>query len=248
MSPRRATDTADVERHRGRIAGLAALASVASWLAALGLANAAGSHGTAINPGAAVGAPTPLDRARQLLDFHAGVAEQGLAAAFRCAGLILSAAVGIYLYQLVRARRPDASRWMVWSVLGGATLVAGATVFGYFALDHVAATFVSSGLRTTARAQHLIDTSGALRAAAVFDVASRVAFAFWLGLASLEMMRVGLLDRFLGYWGLGACGALALLSIGDAMFIGWLASVGLLALGYWPGGRPEAWRAVPIGG
>jgi hypothetical protein len=62
------------------------------------------------------------------------------------------------------------------------------------------------------------------------------------------MMRVGLLDRFLGYWGLGACGALALLSIGDAMFIGWLASVGLLALGYWPGGRPEAWRAVPIGG
>ena len=41
-----------------------------------------------------------------------------------------------------------------------------------------------------------------------------------LGLASLEMMRVGLLDRFLCYWGFGACGALVLLPIGDALFIG----------------------------
>jgi hypothetical protein len=159
---------------------------------------------------------------------------------------MLTAAVGIYVYQLVRARRPGLSRWMLWSALVGAGLVAGATVFGYFALDHVATAFVSSGARTTARAQHLIDRSGTLRAAAIFDLVSRVAFAFWLGLASLEMMRVGLLDRFLCYWGFGACGALVLLPIGDALFIGWLGSIGVLALGYWPGGRPEAWRAIQI--
>jgi hypothetical protein len=246
LTPRRATKILDAERGWGRIAGLAALASVASWVAALGLVNAAGGRGSAINPSGSLGAPTPLDRARQLLDFHAGVTDQILATACRCAGLILSAAVGVYLYQLVRARRPNLSRWMLGSALVGATLVAGATVFGYFALDHVATTFVSSGARTTARAKHLIHTSDALRAAAVFDLASRVAFAFWIGLASLEMMRVGLLDRFLCYWGFGACGALVLLPIGDALFIGWLGSIGVLALGYWPGGRPEAWRTIPI--
>jgi hypothetical protein len=246
VTQRPVTQLLDVERGRGRIAGLAALASVASWLAALELANAAGGRGSAINPDASLGQPTPLNRARELLDFHAGVTDQALATTFRCAGLMLSAAVGIHLYQLVRARQPDVSRWMLGSALVGATLVAGATVFGYFALDHVATAFVSSGVRTTARAQHLIDTSGTLRVAAVLDLVSRVAFAFWIGLASLEMMRVGLLDRFLCYWGFGACGALVLLPVGDALFIGWLGSVGVLALGYWPGGRPAAWRAIPV--
>ena len=61
------------------------------------------------------------------------------------------------------------------------------------------------------------------------------------------MMRAALLDRFLAYWGFGACGALVLLPVGDAMFIGWLGSVGIMALGYWPGGRPAAWaRAYPL--
>lgn len=238
----------DTERGRGRIAGLAALAGVASWLVALEFANATGGQGSPINPGASLGQPTPLNRARELVDFHAGLSDQALATTFRCAGLMLSAAVGVYLYQLVRARRPDLSRWMVGSALVGGTLVAGATLFGYFALGHVATGFVSSGPRTAARAQHLIETSGTLRAAAVFDLVSRVAFALWLGVASLQMMRVGLIDRFLGYWGFGACGAIVLLPIGDAMFIGWLGSIGMLALGYWPGGRPEAWRTIPIPG
>jgi hypothetical protein len=240
------TGALDAERRRGRIAGLAALGSVACWLGALGLANAAGGPGSAINPGAASGQPTPLNRAQQLLDFHAGLGDQALATTLRCVGLVLTAAVGVYLYSIVHARRPDTSRWMLGTALAGAALVAAATVFGYFALSHVATVFVSSGARTSARAQHLINASGALHAAAVFDLVSRVAFAFWLGLASLEMMRVGLLDRFLGYWGFGACAALVLLPIGDAMFIGWLGSVGILSLGYWPGGRPEAWRTIPI--
>jgi hypothetical protein len=63
-------------------------------------------------------------------------------------------------------------------------------------------------------------------------------------MASIQAMRVGLLTRFLGYWGVGAGGALVLLPIGDAMFIGWLASIGILSLGYWPGGRPPAWQST----
>jgi hypothetical protein len=243
LSPRQASRVLHAERARGRVAGVAALASVASWLAAIGLVNAAGGRG----PGASASlGSASLDRARELLDFHRGATDQVLATTFRCAGLLLTAGVGIYLYQLVRARRPGLSRWMLWSAVLGGTLVAGATVFGYFALDQVATTFVSSGAHTRGRAEHLIHTAATLHAAAVFDLASRAAFALWLGVASLEMMRVGLLDRFLCYWGFGACGALVLLPVGDALFIGWLGSIGILALGYWPGGRPEAWRTIPI--
>jgi hypothetical protein len=137
---------------------------------------------------------------------------------------------------------------MLWSAVGGATLVAAATVFGFVALKDVADQFVASGARTTARAQHLIDGSGMLHAAAVFDLLSRIAFAFWVAVASLEMMRVVLLDRFLGYWGFVAAVALVLLPIGDAMFIGWLGSIGILALGYWPGGRPAGWSNRPATG
>jgi hypothetical protein len=236
----------DTERFHGRIAGMAALGSVGCWLGALALANAAGGQGTPVNPGAAVGQPTPLNRAGQLLSFHAGQGDQAIATTLRCAGLALTAAVAVYLYSIARARRHEVSPWMLRAALAGAAVVIASTVFGYFALGHVANEFVSYGARTTSRAQHLINLSEPLQAAAVFDVVSRLVFAFWIGLASFELMRTGLLDRFLGYWGFGACAALVLLPIGDAMFIGWLGSVGFLALGYWPGGRPEAWRTIPI--
>lgn len=231
---------------RDRIAGLTALASVACWLGALQFANAGDDAGQAISPGAAVGQPAPIDRARELLDFHASASDQALATMLRCLGLMLTAAVGLYLYSIVRARRPDLSRRLLWSALIGAAFVAGASVFGYVALGQVATAFVASGARTTARAQHLLDGSSMLSAAAIFDLSSRAVFACWIGLASLEMMRVGLLERFLAYWGFGACIALVLLPIGDAMFIGWLGSIGVLALGYWPGGRPEAWRTTAV--
>jgi hypothetical protein len=229
---------------KGRLGGIAALGSVAAWLLALQFANAKGGSGPNVLSGPN-GRFAPIDRAHQLLTFHAGQSDQALATGFRCVGLLLTAAVGVYLYSLVRARKPEVSRRMLWSALIGAVLVAGATVFGYFALRDVADTFVASGARTTARAKHLIDGSGTLHTAAVFDLLSRIVFAAWVGVASLELMRVELLDRFLGYWGFGACVALVLLPIGDAMFIGWLGSIGIMALGYWPGGRPAGWQSAP---
>jgi hypothetical protein len=126
--------------------------------------------------------------------------------------------------------------------------VGGATVFGYFALRDVADTFVASGPRTVARATHLMDGSGPLRAAAVFDLLSRIVFAGWVALTSLWMLRAELLDSFLAYWGFGACICLVLLPIGDAMFIGWIGSIGVIALGYWPGGRPAGWQPRPATG
>ena len=235
---------ASPKRLRARLAGLGALASVASWLVALELANAHSAAGSVV-----IGTPTgqlpKIDRAHQLLSFHTGLRDQALATGFRCLGLLLTAAVGAYLYTVVRSRKDEVNRLMLWGAVGAALAVGAATVFGYFALREVADTFVASGARTVARAQHLTDDSGKLHAAAVFDLLSRIAFAVWVGVASLEMMRADLLDRFLAYWGFGACISLVLLPIGDAMFIGWLGSIGVIALGYWPGGRPAGWQQSP---
>jgi hypothetical protein len=226
-------------RCNGRLAGAAALGSVACWVAALGFANATGGM---INPGASVGQPTALNRAAELTDFHRGRVDQTVAVGLRCAGLLLAAAVVIYLYAIVRDRRPQVSRrWMLGPGLAGALLIALATVFGYLALAHVSDVFTAGAVRTASHARHLIDASSALRAAAAFDLVSRLVFALWIAIVSLQMLRADLLDRFLAYWGFGACGALALLPIGDAMFIAWLGSIGIIALGYWPGGRPKAW-------
>jgi hypothetical protein len=231
------------EQSRGRLAGGAALASVGCWVGALAFANATGGE---INRGASIGQPTALNRATQLTDFHRGRGDQLVATCLRCAGLLLAAVVVVYLYRLVSARRPQVSRrWMLGTGLGGALLIGGSTVFGYFALAHVSAVFAAGAVHTQVHAHHLIDGSGALKLAAVFDLGSRLVLALWIAIVSLEMMRAELLDRFLAYWGFGACGALALLPIGDAMFIAWLGSIGVIALGYWPGGRPAAW-SLPV--
>jgi hypothetical protein len=241
MSAQSLPSRLDIERRRGQIAGVAALVSVFSvWgtvIFANSVSRAPGTPGAGTDRG-------DFDRARQLTDFHKGLSDQTIAMVLRCGGLLLTIGVGVYLYSMIRSRNPGVRRLILWSAIAGPVVVVGATVFGFFALRDVADTFVSSGAQTSARARHLANDSGFLQAAGVFDLLSRIVFAVWLGMTSLEAMRVGLLTRFLGYWGIGAAGALVLLPVGDAMFIGWLASIGILALGYWPGGRPPAWQST----
>jgi hypothetical protein len=232
----------EAERRRGRVVGVAALLSVFTVWGTVFFANS-----TTVRPVGGPGArvdEAAFDRAKQLVDFHTGLRDQAIAAGLRCVGLLLTIAVGAHLYSMVRARNPSVSRRLLWVAVASPVLVAASTIFGFFALRDVADAFVSSGPRTTDRARDLANDSGILKTAAVFDLLSRVAFGFWVGMTSIQAMRVGLLTRFLGYWGVGAGGALVLLPIGDAMFIGWLASIGILSLGYWPGGRPPAWRST----
>ncbi|MDX6684232.1 MAG: hypothetical protein QOF86_360 [Baekduia sp.] len=236
------SDTLELERRRGRVVGVVALLSVFTVWATVIFANSNTVRATS-GPGARVDEKA-FDRAKQLVDFHNGLGDQAIAAGLRCAGLLLTIVVGVYLYSMVRTRNPSVSRRLLWVAVASPVLVAAATIFGFFALRDVADAFVSSGPRSSDRARELANNSGTLKTAGAFDLLSRVAFGFWVGLASLQAMRVGLLTRFLGYWGAGAGGALVLLPVGDAMFIGWLASIGILSLGYWPGGRPPAWQST----
>jgi hypothetical protein len=227
------------ERRAGRYAGTVALASVASMCAALVVANTSSGRRTPI--GANPVGDSPLSRLTEIQDFHSSPTAQAVAMVLRCAGLVLAIGVGLFLYWLIRRRGAPAGRLLLSTVIAGPVLVAAATVFGYFALKDVVDVFYASGPHTAARASQLIDDANRLKVAGVLDFTTRIVFAVWIAIASYHLMKLGLLTAFLGYFGLGAALALVLIPIGDAMYIGWMASLGFLAWGYWPGGRPEAW-------
>lgn len=237
---------ADAERRAGRRGGAAALASVAASLAALVAANAASSGGRLAQPGTGGAGTDRVEQRRQLLDFASHLGGQATAAGLRGVGIALSVPVGLYLLWLIRRRGGTPPGWVRWPLFVGPVLIVAATLFGFLALKHVSDEFVGSGARTVARAHQLRSDSGTLKAAGLFDVGSRVVFAVWVGVVALHAMRVGLLTSFLGYWGVAAAFCLGLqVPIGDAMYLSWLLSMGILALGYWPGGRPEAWERRP---
>lgn len=229
------------ERRAGRRAGLAAFASVAASVAGLVVANSA-SDAPLTEPGSGRVDQLDTERREQLLDFAASPDAQAVAVGLRSVGALLCIAVGFYLLWLVRRRGAGPPSWVRGCVVAGPVLLVAATVFGYVAFKEVADAYVASGPRTPARAAALIEDDSLLRLAGFFDLASRIVFGLWVGLLSSAAMKVGLLTSFLGYWGIAAAGALVILPIGDAMFIGWLVSIGFLAVGYWPGGRPAAWN------
>jgi hypothetical protein len=242
MSPRLAvTDDAITERTAGRRAGVMAFGSVAATIGALIAANSATTT-TLAEPGGAGVDRDDADRRDQLVEFAASTDAQTIAVALRAVGVLLCIGVGLYLLWLVRRRGSTIGDAVKLPIVAGPVLVVIGTVFGYVAFKDVAETFVASGPQTAARAVDLIDDDSTLQAAGLVDLVARVVFAAWVGILSLQAMRVGLLTSFLGYWGVAAAGALVVLPIGDAMFIGWLASIAFLAVGYWPGGRPEAWE------
>ena len=123
--------------------------------------------------------------------------------------------------------------------------IAAGTALGWVALHDAARSYLEGRYH---REQHAIEASGLLDVVRWLDIASRVLFAGWLAYSSLRASRVGLLTPFLGMWGLLAAVTGTFLEIGDALYIGWLASCALLLTGYWPGGRPPSWtsgRAEP---
>lgn len=228
------------ERRAGRWAALSAASSVAVLIAALFVANSATTPDVRAPQDA-----THVDRLRQFVSFHDSPDAQALAAGLRALGLVLGIGVGVYLFWLVRRRGYPAHRALLWTAVLGPLLVAGATAFGFLALRDLSDVFYASGPRTAARASELVEQSSRLRVAGALDVATRIVFAVWVAGLSIAAMRLRLLTSFLAYWGVGAAGALVLLPVGDAMYIGWLASMGFLAWGWWPGGMPDGWSGAP---
>jgi hypothetical protein len=131
--------------------------------------------------------------------------------------------------------------------LSAFVIVTVSTAVGFFEVRDVSREFVASGPRSLARAAHLLAAQRGrvpLRAADIGQVVGAIVFGVWTSLTAYEATRVGLITRFLGVLGVGGGITTAIgIPVGPALFMAWLASVGLLAAGYWPGGRPPAWDA-----
>ncbi|WP_320670038.1 hypothetical protein [Patulibacter defluvii] len=237
---RAAEPQADLVREQrvGRIAGVAGMVGVAGTVAALLVAarSSAGGSGS-----------SAIDRARQLRDFHADVSGQALALGLRVLALVATIALALFLARAVIDRGGrDGTALRVLAVAGPLALVA-ALVVGFVAIRDVADAY-AAGAPSPDRADRLWDDSGLLRATGIGEIAAHLVFGVWLIWLSLRAMAVGLLTRVLGYWGIAAGVVGVVLPLGDTLFMGWLASVALLAWGWWPGGLPLAWttgRAVP---
>lgn len=186
------------------------------------------------------------DNTRELLrtiDSQSGVFTTG--AVLSGIGGLLLAGVLWYLYHAVKARKPEFQKAALVLAFVGPVLLALAGILVQLNLIDRAGDFVASGPQTETRADDLVADRPALVQS--LGLSGALALAFATIMIAQNAMRVGLLTRFLGILGI-VVGALYVLGtifpLGtDVIRLFWLIAVGLVILGWWPGGRGPAWSS-----
>jgi MFS family permease len=194
----------------------------------------------------AIDSTPDTDNTRELLrivDADGGVFVTG--AAISGIGLLLLGAVLVYLYNATKARRPELTSAALILAIIGSVLLAVAAIAVQLNLVDRASEFLASGAQTERRADDLIGDRPALVQS--LGLSGALAIAFATILISQTAMRVGLLTRFLGVLGI-VVGALFVLGLlfplgSDIIRLFWLIAVGLVFLGWWPGGRGPSWES-----
>lgn len=216
--------------------GGVAIASVAASFAALIILVGSQTAGTRDN--AAM-------RSLQQADRDAG--PLWTAVGLRSFALAATVVVGLYLLRLIGAREPVPRVMRIFAVVAPVALIA-TTIASQVTLVDAAHTFFAHGARTDARAKDLMTDTTAQRGAALGTIAAALAFSVWFGWTALAASRVGLMTKFMGYFGVGGAVASVIVPVaGQGMIIGWLGSAGILMLGWWPGGRGPAWTSGRVG-
>jgi hypothetical protein len=222
------------ERRWGRPAGAGAVLSVVATIAAVPVA--------ATDVAQKVGDPNDLTFLTSIGQSGGG---QVAAMLLRLFSILILIPLTLFLYRAVRGRSPEHSPFIPLLGVVAFVVVAVSTAIGFFEVREVARDFVASGSQTLSRAEVTLSDArgeGMLQVANVMQIIGGALFGLWISITSLEVMRVGLLTRFLGIFGIGAGVATVIgIPVGTALFLAWLGSLGLMAFGYWPGGRPAAW-------
>lgn len=224
------------ERRWGRVAGMAAIASVLATIASV--------------PVASSDIAEKVDKQTDLsLLINTGMSGDGqfLAMVLRVAAVAVLIPFMFFAYRAIVARGPeDYTKYIPILGLVAIVILATSTATGFLDQRDAGRAFLASGPRTLDRAKDVTnDLDHSLSSYA--NILGGFLFGLWISLTAAEAMRVGLLTRFLGMFGLGAglttvIGSFISFPISSSLFIAWLGSFGLLALGYWPGGRPLAWE------
>jgi MFS family permease len=159
-------------------------------------------------------------------------------------GSLLLAVVLWYLFNATKARRPDLQKAALVLAIVGPVLLAVAAVLVQLNLVDRAGEFLASGQQSESRADDLVADRPALIQS--LGLSGALALAFATIMIAQNAMRVGLLTKFLGILGI-VVGALYVLGMifplgTDVIRLFWLIAVGLVILGWWPGGRGPTWE------
>jgi hypothetical protein len=155
----------------------------------------------------------------------------------------LTAGVLYYLYRAACHRRPQLPAAIGWIFLFIPILVIVGPILTQLNAQDLADRFFESGPRTNPRAKALIEDNPSTAGLAL-NTAGLLSLAIGFVFVGVQAMRVGLLSRFLGILAVVA-GALMILPLVGLPIVQafWLAAVGWLLLGRWPGGRGPAWES-----
>ena len=151
----------------------------------------------------------------------------------------------VYLYGVVKARRPELLTVALYLAVAGPVIYALAIVLSQLDRIDSAESFIASGSQSETRAEEALRDQGVL--AVAFGLSGALSLGFALVLLNVNAMRAGIESRFMGVMGV-IVGALPILSslipgIGVGILqLFWVIALGVLFLGKWPGGRGPAWE------
>ena len=157
--------------------------------------------------------------------------------------LLLIMAVLWFLYRATKYRRPQTPAIVLSLGIAGPIVFGLAGAIGPFVIKHYAAEFVAGANHSNQHAKDLISGSSA----SIFSIltpAAGLAFAVAMIMTNVNGIRVGLLSTFAGVIGVIG-GVLFVVPLGppQLLLFFWLASVSLVLLDRWPGGRGPAWAS-----
>ncbi|MEA2172197.1 MAG: hypothetical protein QOF76_5497 [Solirubrobacteraceae bacterium] len=222
------------ERRWGLFAGACGLLAVVATIAAVPVA--------ASDTLQARGRPDDLSF---LVSVGQSGAGQIAALALRLAGAALVIPLAWFYFAATHRRAPEHRAWVPVLATTALVVLAASTAIGFFEIGAVARDFVAHGPHTPDQATHVLREArghGLLRAANLTNIGGSLLLGIWLSIASFEAMRVGLVTRFLGFYGVATGLATAItFPAAPALQAAWFGSLAILALGWWPGGRPAAW-------
>lgn len=161
-------------------------------------------------------------------------------------GVAISALIGYiavgwvtgFLGVATRARLPHIRRFVMYLPIVGGVLLGLGFLLSQLGRQQIVSDFLD-GPRTVEAATSL--SSVMLDVSRLLLPLGGLVLAVGIVIISLNAMRAGLLTRMLGYLGI-ASGAFMVLVPLPIVQIFWLAAVGAILLGRWPGGVPIAWR------
>jgi hypothetical protein len=214
-------------------------------VAAAGFASVGFSVAASLYVSASIDTTPDADNTRELLrtvDANGDVFVTG--AVLSGIGTLLLAVVLWYLFNATKARRPELQKTALILAIAGPVLLAVAAILVQLNLIDRAGEFLASGSQSETRADDLVADRPALIQS--LGLSGALALAFATIMIAQNAMRVGLLTKFLGILGI-VVGALYVLGMvfplgTDVIRLFWLIAVGLVILGWWPGGRGPTWE------